>query len=380
MKRIISVILLILFLLAIILVSDEYRTEDNVFKIGVATGLTGYAKNWGEGEIKAYQLAYDEVKDTLGIPIKFIVEDTKSDGLGTVNAISKLIQVDKVSVILGPTWGDSFQGGFSIAEKAKVTIVTPSSALETIENKNDFSYLFSTWWPQVPEASALGWHMQWVDGVNRVIVLHDLDAFNTKFAELFKRVADGGPKYLSTIDVSVPIGTSDFRTTIAKIKSEKPDAVLILMQDTSMVGPFMKQLKEQDVKVKVYSTTSAQNEENVKKFPGQFEGLTYSFPSYNTDENYQKLQERLRNKYGEGTDEGPAFVNAYNAAKAVFETIKNGARTGTEIRDSLRKIKVQGIGVKLISFDSNNGQIPARGENMKFVIKKIENNNFVEIE
>ena len=112
-------------------------------KIGLAVGLTGYAANWGEGEVKAIELALDKYRGQISDPVELIIEDTKSEGLDTVNATKKLIDVDKGVAIIGPTWGDSFQGGYPLAEQAHVAVISSSAALEAVENKNDFEALLN---------------------------------------------------------------------------------------------------------------------------------------------------------------------------------------------------------------------------------------------
>lgn len=352
--------------------SAKTENSNQPVKIGVAVGLTGYAANWGEGEVKAIQLALDEYKDKIDKPIELIFEDTKSDGLGTVNAIKKLIEVDRVSSIIGPTWGDSFQGGYPIAQAAGVSVISPSAAFETVENKNQFPYIFSTWWPQHQEAKALIKDML-NKGITKIVIVHDEDAFNTKFGDIFaEELSKEGKKIISR--VVVPIGTTDFRTHITKLKTSNPEAILVLPQDTASVGTFMKQLREQKVVSRVYSTTSAQNEENLEKFPGLFEELLYSFPNYSHDKKYIELKQRLIKRYGENTAEGPAFVNAYNAASMLFTVLSEGSYSREDIRNGLPQVKISGIGTDNLFFDQN-GQIG----NINFMIKTVSNNKFIEI-
>ncbi|MDB5259506.1 MAG: Extracellular ligand-binding receptor [Candidatus Taylorbacteria bacterium] len=343
-------------------------------RIGLAIGLTGYAANWGSGEQKAVELALDEYSAKLDVPIKLVVEDTKSDGIGTVNAIQKLVEVDHVQAIIGPTWGDSFQGGLPIAEKAKVAMISPSAAMEAIENRGSFGYFFSTWWPQQQEVSALASRIT-KDHAKTVYIIHDQDSFNLKFSDMFQDAIASADPGIRIQRVTAPISANDFRTYVTKIKDAKPDAIFALFQDTGSVGSLMKQLKEQGVVAKVYSSTSAQNEGNLKKFPGYFDGLRYSYPSYEDDSRYAALKRKFIEKYGSGADEGPAFVNAYNASVVLLESIKAGARTGEEIRKALGKIRMPGVGVEELSFDMNN-QIG----NVTYLIKTVKGNSFVRLD
>ncbi len=349
-------------------------SSDQPIKIGVAASLTGFAANWGEGELKALQIAVDDYKDKVKQPIELVVEDTKTDGTGTVNAVKKLIDVDHVQVVLGPTWGDSFQGPLPIAEQAKVTLLSPSAAMETIQNKEKFSYFFSTWWPEASEIKTLLDHMT-ISGITRLAVINDQDPFDIQFADnLIAETESRGKKDMVVNKITVPIATKDFRTYIAKIKASNPNGAFIQLQDTSTMGPFMKQAKELGLDIKVYGTPDAENTDNIKKFPGYFDGLYYAFPSYGQDTSYAALLKKLNTKYGPNTSQGPSFVNAYNAAVMLMEVLKNGARTGTQIRDALNGVHISGIGSKDLSFNSQ-GQL----ENTAFIMKQIQNNEFVEL-
>ncbi len=333
-------------------------TDTETVKIGAALGLTGDTGEWGADELSAITAAVAEHNAKGGKQIALVVEDTKSTGTGTVNAVMKLVTVDKVDAIFGPTWGDSFQGGFPIVEKAKIPTVTPSSALEAVEGK--FDYVFSTWWPQPQEIATLIAHME-QQGYKTVALVRDNDAFNTKFMDLFGAAL---PKSIRIVDKpSFPIGTTDFRTTILKLREEKPDAVMLSIQDTSQIGPFMKQAKELGLASKIMSTTSAESPENIKKFPGYFEGLAYSYPDTKNDPRLRELQKASKD------NNGPSFVNAYNAASILIKAIEESE--GGDIEAALLRVSAPGIGVKEVSFNEKHQIADAA-----FKIKIVKNNSF----
>lgn len=335
--------------------------ETDAVTIGAALGMTGFAQEWGEGELAALQSVLAVHEKTGGKKINIILEDTKSTGAGTVSAVQKLISIDKVDVIFGPTWGDSFQGGFPIVEQAGIPTVTPSSAMETVEDK--FEHVFSTWWPQVPEINALIGYMQ-NKGYSHIALVRDNDAFNAKFTEL---LGEALPSTMTVVDTtSFSIGTTDFRTVILKLREAKPDAVVLEMQDTSQLGPFMKQAKELGLKSQVISSTSAESQANLDKFPGYFDGLVYTFPDM--DESL-KLSE-LRKESVKNT--GPSFANAYNAAAILVEAIDK-AEDG-DITAALSKVSVAGAGIRSVSFDKNR-QI----KGVVFKVKTVRNNAFQDL-
>lgn len=137
----------------------------------------------------------------------------------------------------------------------------------------------------------------------------------------------------------------------------------------------MKQLKEQQVELYVYSTTSAENQEHVEKFPGAFNGLTYSFPAYEREERYLDFVKRFEDVYGEDGTKGPAFVNTHNAMMILFEALKTQPTDGVALRDALMTVIAEGIGTENLYFN-DNGQIGEVG----FSMKQIQDDQFVELE
>jgi len=348
------------------------QKNTNAITVGVAVGETGDGSEWGQGEFNVYQMYADDINAAGGIdghPIVLDVQDTKSTGEGTVTAVTKLISIDHVPVVLGPTWADSYQGANPIAEQAKTVLLTPSTALETIDHKENFTYLFSTYWPQLPEIQTLDGFMV-SHQMKTLAVINDHDPFDTKFAD--ELAADAATKGVSVVDrEQVSIDTNDFRTEILKIKQMHPDAVFIEISNIAGLGPFMGQVKQLGLSAKIFSTADAQNADVVSKFGADMEGLAYSFPQEPTGTAYANFVQEYKTKYGT-LPSAPSVMTAYNAIAALVAVLREGARTGTEIRDALYKVTVPGLGAANISFN-NLGAITQAN----FDMKMIHNGQFV---
>jgi branched-chain amino acid transport system substrate-binding protein len=350
------------------------QKDNGTVTIGVAVGETGDASEWGQGEFNVFKMYVDDVNANGGIgghPIMLDVEDTRSTGDGTVTAVTKLISVNQIPVILGPTWADSFQGANPIAEQAKTVLLTPSAAIETVQNKSYFTYLFSTWWPQAPEIETLLGYMA-AHNMKNIAIINDHDPFDTKFTDDFASAVS--QKGFTVVDrEQVPIDQNDFRTEILKVKQFHPDALFIQINNVAELGPFMRQVKSLGLSAVVFSSTDAQNEDAVKKFGSAMEGLTYAFVKTPSGNLYNSFVKEYQEKYN-ALPSTPSILPAYNAIAALVAVLKNGARTGTEIRDALYGIHTSGIGVSEISFNSL-GQI----NNAEFEMRMIHNSQFVTI-
>lgn len=137
----------ILFILVVYLLSN-FAFAENI-KIPAAFALTGAASAFGVNELHGATLAVEELNaanNKTSTKFELKVEDTQSSNIGTVNAISKLIYLDRPKFILGPTWLDSFQGAVPIADKKSVLLLTPSAVITNIKSDSSkYKYTFSTY-------------------------------------------------------------------------------------------------------------------------------------------------------------------------------------------------------------------------------------------
>ncbi|MFT7476192.1 MAG: branched-chain amino acid transport system substrate-binding protein [Verrucomicrobiales bacterium] len=79
--------------------------EPTTLKIGVLLPLTGFVAGPGEDAQQGLQLYFDEFGDgktieASGVTIEFVLEDTGSDAAVALTAATKLVEVDKVDIIV----------------------------------------------------------------------------------------------------------------------------------------------------------------------------------------------------------------------------------------------------------------------------------------
>ena len=104
--------------------------------------MTGAAAAFGTAELNGVRLALEEINARGGvnnIPIQLVVENTASSNLQTVNAITKLLAIDKVKYIIGPTWLDSFAGALPVVKSHGAILITPSAAVSVLKKINSNS-------------------------------------------------------------------------------------------------------------------------------------------------------------------------------------------------------------------------------------------------
>ncbi len=139
---------LVFFLCAMLAVAgakQEGAPTSERINISMSFGLTGWMGPWAEPMAKAGQLAIDEINadgGVLGKTLNCFTEDNKSTVEGSINAAQKLVNVYKVSVIIGPE-SDPVTALIDFAKEKKVPIISTSGgtmAIDKVGGKGNFIY------------------------------------------------------------------------------------------------------------------------------------------------------------------------------------------------------------------------------------------------
>jgi branched-chain amino acid transport system substrate-binding protein len=94
-------------------------------KIGVYYPMTGPSAVYGQIGYKGLQLAQKERPTVLGREVKLFLTDNRSDKVESANAVSRLIQKNKVDAVIGGLTSSNTLAGAPVAEKSKVPMISP---------------------------------------------------------------------------------------------------------------------------------------------------------------------------------------------------------------------------------------------------------------
>lgn len=328
---------------------DKNRTADTVV-IGGAFGLSGNCAAWGEGEFEAAKLAIADINATGGIngkDLEMVVEDTQCENKTTVNAVNKLVHADKVFAVIGPTWGDAYQGAAAVLREANIVGVSPDTAMEALELQNEpVDFIFSTYPPQRAEIAALQGYAAKKPG-RKIAMVWDQDSYSTMMTKLFREAAMSNGLTIGS-EHELPTGNQDFRTIIAKIKKENPYGIFISFLAPHTKASFLKQAKELGVPSVILSAADIQDESVLESFGEYMDGVIYTYPKPAAGQ--EAFTEKYRAAYGKDP-QGPAAANAYDAVRIVAEALKSGARSGEEIQKALMEIEMPGTFIETLDFN-----------------------------
>ena len=218
-----------------ITVTPTLPLADQVVKIGSVLPLTGAASTMGYQYYRGQQLAVEEINEQggiLGAKVQLLVEDYAGDPKVALSATEKLITVDKVHVITGPTISAAALVMQEVTERHKTPFLCIAAADELAQKG------YRYWFRITQSASELtkGTFMF----LNEVIkpktigIIHDLSlrGVSTKnaFLELAKQYG-----YEPNFVEGYSVGTLDFKPLIEKMKLADPDVLLFVAYTTDAI-------------------------------------------------------------------------------------------------------------------------------------------------
>jgi ABC-type branched-subunit amino acid transport system substrate-binding protein len=294
--------------------------KEESIKIGILAHQTGFGAIWGDGEIKA---AVDSVKELQneGAKIEYVVEDCASDKDKCVNAANKLINIDKVDVIIGPTWDEWFEVISPIAQQNKIILISPSGSSYRLIGK----YIFSLKYNNKGIALAI---LNFLDSnkIKNAAIVTAQDAYFMNILNAFNNLDTKG---ILKSKLEVTPNEKDFKTIIAKIKNN--DAVVVNVSEAQYPS-FIKTLKEFGFKGTVVLTGAAHPEKEKELYSGIY------YIDFNVPAEFMR-------KYN-----SPSSPMAYDAVRLYYEAFKNVGKDNDKIADYLEISSYNGT-MGLIKFN-----------------------------
>jgi branched-chain amino acid transport system substrate-binding protein len=318
---------------------EEVTNEVETVKIGFISPLTGDAASYGESIKRGVDLAAADLRMSN---LEIIYEDSKCEGKEAVNAITKLIDVDKVQVVIGEACSGATLAAFPVAKDNKVVLISPASTSPKLSEAG--AYFFRT----VPSDALQGnFGAELVDnkGFSKLAILYSNEEYGIGFTDVLTSSFEelGGEVVASE---SFEQKATDVRTQITKIKAAEPDALYIISNSPSAAVAALKQLNELELEVVVFGSEGLKSPDIIEGAGDAAEGLILTSVSSGTTD----FKENHNDAYD--LDPGPFAAQGYDALLAIAMAIEEGAVTGEDISKKLVGIEFEGASGN-IAFDKN---------------------------
>ncbi len=196
-------------------------------KIGFVLSMTGGAAVYGTSQKEGVSLAVDQINaaaGSKGLQIIPVFEDDASVPQQGTNVFNKLINGDKVSIIIGPTLSNTAKITDPIAQKAGVPVLAISNTISGITEIGDYIFRDSlTENVVIPHTVKVAKEKL---GLNKVAILYGNDDAMTKATyEVFKKNLQAAGIQILSEQVFAK-GDRDFSPQLTQIKAQNPDAII----------------------------------------------------------------------------------------------------------------------------------------------------------
>jgi len=368
-KIIIGVIIVVIIIGGIWYGVSRKPTEE-VIKIGAIFPLTGDAVVYGVPLQRAAELAVAEINERGGIngkSLEIIWEDGKCNGKDAATAASKLINVDKVKIILGGVCSGETLGAASIVEANKVIMFSSSATGPQITEAGDFIFRNSP--SDLTQGKILA-EAAWDLGYKKIVVIQEITDYALGFREAFEEsfTALGGEVTTETFTTD----TTDVRTQLTKLKQAKGDALLVSVQTLPKAEIVVKQIGELDMNLHLLVIDIAIDYQKIlDQYPDIIEGAIGAKVALPDPELFEeKVGSKYREKYGEEPTLPEYMALTYDAVFILKEAIEYsisevGEIDTIKVRDYLYAIENRkGVG-GVLTMDENGD--PVAGHILKQV-------------
>jgi branched-chain amino acid transport system substrate-binding protein len=316
------------------------------FKVGVILSLSGPAAPLGQSEQRSINLLKSQLDKQGGIsgqPVEFIIQDDESDPAKASVAANKLIQQDKVPVLIGCSTSGSTLAIMPIAEKAQIPVV--AMAAGTAVTQPAKKYIFSVAPSDTLVIQRALMYFKNEIKIQRIAVLHDANAYGTGGADQVKAMA---PKYNITIVADESYGSADTDMTPQLTKIAQTNAQAILVWGTNP-GPasIAKNMQQLAMKIPFVGSSGIANKTfinlagsaaNGVVFPASRLILPQTIPAGSQwAKTVSSFSSAYKQAYNQDIDTFAA--HGWDSSNIVVNALKAAGDKSAEIRNQIEKLK-----------------------------------------
>lgn len=351
---------------------EEKAADQNVVKVGVFLPLTGDNAAGGELELRGIKLANQLHPEVLGKKVELVVADNKSDKAEAASVAARLIEKDKVSVLVGSYGSSLSMAAGNIVKENKVPAVGTSCTNPQVTANNDYYFRACFIDPFQGKVMAEYAHQ---NGFKKVAIVQEVsNDYSVGLAKFFREefVKLTGDEN-SIVDVAnYQTGDKDFTAILTNIKALNPDAVFAPGNFTES-ALLVKQARQLGIGAQFMGGDTWETQEFIDVGGKDVEGVALSTAfdreKASTEEAKKFLDAYTKEYNGEPSALTAMAYDAYLIAVSGIE--KAGTATDTvKIRDAIAATKDLECVTGMTTLDENGD--PIKG----VVIKTVKDGKF----
>lgn len=208
--------------------------------------MSGGTAAFGQQVISGFKMAVDEINKGKGdVKIDYVLEDDKSEVTDAANAVKKLINVDKVNIVVGSVASSNTNAAAPIAQAAGIPLMTPASTNVNVTQKGEFisriCFIDNFQGEAMANFALESLRTKKDVPMTAAIIVDSSSDYSKGLAESFKQsfLKKGGK---ISVEVSYQQKDPDFSSQLTKIRMKSPDVIFAPGYYTE-VGNMIRQAK-----------------------------------------------------------------------------------------------------------------------------------------
>ena len=309
-------------------------------RIGASISTTGTYAKLGQYMQEGYLLWERQTNDRgglLGRPVKIVIYDDRSDPGTGVRLYEKLVNDDKVDLLLGPYGSAVSQAVSVIADKYRQPMILPVAATTSIFTRG-LKYVFMILAPAESYMEGL-LDIAAARGAKTAVLVNEDTAFPKAIVGGAARLAEQkGLKIL--LQEAYPKGTTDFSALLTKAKAVHPDVFIggTYFEDSTAIT---RQMKELDFAPKAIAFTAGSDLPEFYKQLGRNAEYVYAPTPWEPEFPFPGSRDFLE-AYRKAWSHDPIYQSAaaYSAALVFERAIRHvGSIDREKIREALLRLE-----------------------------------------
>ncbi|MGB7605315.1 MAG: ABC transporter substrate-binding protein [Lutisporaceae bacterium] len=377
MKRKFSLFVAIVMIFSIIAVGcgqqgATNQPKEDVIKIGVFEPLTGTNAAGGALELEGIKLANKLHPTALGKKVELVILDNKSDKVEAANAATRLVDQDKVSVVLG-SWGSGLSIAAGVVFKdAGVPAIGTSATNPLVTLNNDYYFRVCFIDPFQGNVMA-NYAFNQVKVKKVAFIIEKSNDYSVGLAKFFEDTF----KQLTGDDKAIVYrgyyntGDQDFTAQLTGIKASGAEAIFAPGNFTES-ALIMKQAKELGLTLPILGGDTWETPDVIEVAGLAAEGIVFS-TFFDANAKLTATTTEFLEAYSKEYGKEPAAVTAlgYDAYLLALNAIERAGKAEPQaIRDALAVTKDFPGAAGLVSLDANGDAVKSA------VIKTVKNGKF----
>lgn len=340
--------------------SARAAANKQVIKLGFIGPLSGGNAQQGLGARNGFLLALEQANaGDYPFALEGVVHDDASDPQTGVGAALKLVNDPDVVAAIGH-WNSSVAlATIPVFHRFQTPFIVWGAISPAITDQNlpEVTRVTPT---LITENQPLARWMATDLGVKNVAIVADTSDYGTANAKAFQAFAQDNGATVASTDL-YPVGTTDFRSVLTKIKGNGADGIYFGGVITD-AGIFRKQQRELGIDLPMAGTSGIYDPEFIALAGEAAEGVMVSYPAGQTNPALDKLEADYQARaFAEPAS--PYTKYAYEATNILLAAIKDiGVQDKVALAKAIRGISYTGV-LGTTTFDSNGQtQVPVEVE------------------